>query len=169
MVLRVRVNTMNASALSEWTESSHFNEVLFLLVRRIQNGLIKQAEKELLANGIRLTYTQLLSIERIRKTENCRHSELADFLDYDTGSLTRLIDHLVRKGYVLRKRSNADRRSIILTLSREGISVLTKATKILDQRKLHATCGLAKVERIALFEQLVLIRDGLKTPATTYQ
>jgi len=44
-------------------------------------------------------------------------AELARIMDYDPGAMTRLIDRLELKGFVIRARSSADRRSIELTLS----------------------------------------------------
>ncbi|XUW88465.1 MarR family transcriptional regulator [Burkholderia sp. M6-3] len=46
--------------------------------------------------------------------------ELSRVMSYDSGSMTRLLDRLENKGFVLRTRSDADRRMIKLELTARG-------------------------------------------------
>ncbi|WP_321854362.1 MarR family winged helix-turn-helix transcriptional regulator [Paraburkholderia tropica] len=57
----------------------------------------------------------LLWYERAR-TPN----EMSRVLSYDTGSMTRMLDRLERKGFLLRQRSQADRRVVELVLTPLG-------------------------------------------------
>ena len=57
----------------------------------------------------------LLWYERAR-TPN----EMSRVLSYDTGSMTRLLDRLEKKGFLVRQRSQADRRVVELVLTDAG-------------------------------------------------
>lgn len=57
----------------------------------------------------------LLWYERAR-TPN----EMSRVLSYDTGSMTRMLDRLERKGFLVRQRSQSDRRVVELALTDQG-------------------------------------------------
>lgn len=57
----------------------------------------------------------LLWFERAR-TPN----EMSRVLSYDTGSMTRMLDRLERKGFLVRQRSQSDRRVVELALTDQG-------------------------------------------------
>ncbi|CAB3702820.1 Transcriptional regulator SlyA [Paraburkholderia phenoliruptrix] len=46
--------------------------------------------------------------------------ELSRVMSYDSGSMTRLLDRLEKKGFLLRTRSDADRRMVKLELTQQG-------------------------------------------------
>jgi DNA-binding MarR family transcriptional regulator len=46
--------------------------------------------------------------------------ELSRAMSYDSGSMTRLLDRLEKKGFVMRTRSDADRRMVKLELTPQG-------------------------------------------------
>jgi DNA-binding MarR family transcriptional regulator len=46
--------------------------------------------------------------------------ELSRAMSYDSGSMTRLLDRLEKKGFVVRTRSEADRRMVKLELTPQG-------------------------------------------------
>ena len=53
--------------------------------------------------------------------------ELSRAMSYDSGSMTRMLDRLEKKGFIVRSRSDADRRMIELQLTPQG----TDAAKVL--------------------------------------
>jgi DNA-binding MarR family transcriptional regulator len=53
--------------------------------------------------------------------------ELARAMSYDSGSMTRMLDRLEKKGFIVRTRSDADRRMVELQLTPQG----TDAAKVL--------------------------------------
>ena len=46
--------------------------------------------------------------------------ELSRAMSYDSGSMTRMLDRLEKKGFIARSRSDADRRMVELELTSEG-------------------------------------------------
>ncbi len=47
-------------------------------------------------------------------------AELSRVMSYDSGSMTRLLDRLEKKGFIVRTRSDADRRMVKLELTQQG-------------------------------------------------
>ena len=74
----------------------------------------------------------ILNIGRLRRE---RMSNLAKHLHLTVGTLTSTIDRLVKKGYVLRYRSEEDRRIVEVSLSPKGEDLFTE---IRSQRLLGA-------------------------------
>jgi len=58
--------------------------------------------------------------------------EMSRALSYDTGSMTRMLDRLQKKGFVDRQRSNADRRVIELTLTPKGEDAARQLPALID-------------------------------------
>ncbi|NDY57913.1 MarR family transcriptional regulator [Desulfovibrio sulfodismutans] len=67
-----------------------------------------------------LTLPQMHTLEIIGATGNLRMKEVAEKMGVTTGSLTVLVDRLVRAGLVERKPDEKDRRSIRVGLTPEG-------------------------------------------------
>ncbi|KUG27550.1 transcriptional regulator, marr family [hydrocarbon metagenome] len=67
-----------------------------------------------------LTLPQMHTLEIIGATGDLRMKELAEKMGVTTGSLTVLVDRLVRAGLVERKPDEKDRRSIRVGLTPEG-------------------------------------------------
>lgn len=67
-----------------------------------------------------ITLPQMHTLEVLGSAGNMRMKELADKMSVTTGSLTVLVDKLVRAGLVAREPNIHDRRSIIVRLTVEG-------------------------------------------------
>lgn len=70
----------------------------------------------------------LLWFERAR-TPN----EMSRVLSYDTGSMTRMLDRLEKKGFLVRQRSLADRRVVELTLTPLGRDAAQQLPDLISQ------------------------------------
>ncbi|WP_245955007.1 MarR family winged helix-turn-helix transcriptional regulator [Fontibacillus phaseoli] len=70
-----------------------------------------------------LTAQQYLILQILSKTEQRNSSELAQELDVTLPAVTNLTNKLVRKGYLERRTSDTDRRSVNLSLTEQGREV----------------------------------------------
>jgi len=52
--------------------------------------------------------------------------ELSRAMSYDSGSMTRMLDRLEKKGFIVRARSDTDRRMVELQLTQQGKDAATK-------------------------------------------
>jgi DNA-binding MarR family transcriptional regulator len=79
-----------------------------------------------------LPYSQVQAIIII-PNDGIEMSKLSWTLGLDNSTVTRLIERLEVKGFVERKKNNADKRSTIVSLKKEGMIIQKKIEKKLDE------------------------------------
>ena len=79
-----------------------------------------------------LPYSQVQAIIII-PNDGIEMSKLSWTLGLDNSTVTRLIERLEVKGFVERKKNNADKRSTIVSLKKEGLIIQKKIEKKLDE------------------------------------
>lgn len=96
-----------------------YNSYSFLLDRtaRKVKQYAQQRFKELEFN---VTVDQWLVLKHLYEHECTKQNELADLLNKDNPTLTRIIDLLCEKGLAVRRAHPTDRRSFHVTLTRQG-------------------------------------------------
>ncbi|MET4080315.1 DNA-binding MarR family transcriptional regulator [Pedobacter sp. UYP30] len=83
-----------------------------------------------LLSAINLTYPQYLVMLVLWEERECTVNQLGEKLDLDSGTLTPLLKRLEQKGFVDRKRSRADERVVIITLTEAGNQLKQGAKEI---------------------------------------
>lgn len=91
----------------------------------------------------------LLWYERAR-TPN----EMSRVLSYDTGSMTRMLDRLERKGFLVRQRSQSDRRVVELALTEQGRDAAQQLPALVAAEMTDQLRGFA-AEEIAMLVSLL--------------
>lgn len=79
---------------------------------------------------IGLTYTQYITMMAMWENEELSVKELGELLFLDSGTLTPVLKTLEKKGLLLRKRSQADERIVLVTLTKNGKNLKEKAIEI---------------------------------------
>lgn len=74
--------------------------------------------------GKQFTLSQLKLLKMVARTNTGTISEVAAFLGVSNAAASKAVDRLVRRGLILRKEKEEDRRAISLSLSEEGLRVL---------------------------------------------
>lgn len=77
-----------------------------------------------------LTYTQYIAMLVLWERGSLTVKELGEALYLDSGTLTPLLKKLEAKGLITRKRSTADERNLILTLTKAGTAMREDACHI---------------------------------------
>lgn len=103
---------------------------LGLCLKAAQRGIERAMNEALEPLGI--TAAQADAITVIGQAEPLSLKELGDLLIAEAGHPSRLVDRLVGAGYVERRAAAADRRRIVLSLTRQGRKL---AAKIEDTRR----------------------------------
>lgn len=98
---------------------------------------------------MQLTYSQWIVLNIVRKNNSISIKDLAELLGVSSSAGTQIVDGLVNKGLLSRKRSKTDRRILEITLSRSSVEQLKKGMKkisqtfsILDDDELQKYCEL---------------------------
>lgn len=81
--------------------------------------------------GKHFTLPQLKLLKMVARTNTGTISEVAAFLAVSNAAASKAVDRLVRRGLILRKEKEKDRRAIELSLSDEGIRTLARYEEIL--------------------------------------
>lgn len=98
-------------------EHKSLNEILVKLF----NEILKNEEKYLCRGEFSdLTITEMHIIENIGIDKERTMSATAKDLKITSGTLTIAIDNLIKKGYVIRRRSEKDRRVVMIKLTDKG-------------------------------------------------
>jgi len=96
-------------------------KLLNSLLVELFNHILLLEERNLKTRGLKnLTITEVHIIEAIKKVENPSMGEVAAKLMVTIGTLSTSINRLVQKGYVINRRSEKDRRVVLLSLTDKG-------------------------------------------------
>lgn len=66
------------------------------------------------------TTTQCYTLLEIEKSTQIAMSELSEKMNLNASTMTRIMDPLVRDGYIVRQKSTEDRRLVLVSLSEKG-------------------------------------------------
>jgi len=88
------------------------------LLTTVRTRMLQEMDKAL--DPLGLTGAQFTILRRV--AENAAHTaaDLCRLLQYDTGSMTRMLDRLEEKGVICRERSPDDRRVVDIRLTTSG-------------------------------------------------
>jgi MarR family transcriptional regulator, multiple antibiotic resistance protein MarR len=108
-------------------DNYRFDDSLGYLVGKLRGFMMQALDADLVDLGI--TGAQGVMLLRIGHGAESTAAALCRLSGYDTGSMTRMLDKLEDKGFVLRERSTEDRRVIKLRLSASGESMCAHITQ----------------------------------------
>ncbi len=100
-------------------------KVLNELLVDIFNKILILEERYHRVHGVKLTMSEIHTLEGIQNSETKRMSDVASDLSITQGTLTVTINRLSHKGYVHRTQDTQDRRIYRLGLSEKGAEVMT--------------------------------------------
>jgi DNA-binding MarR family transcriptional regulator len=131
------------------------------LMRICSNRLLPQMES--LFEDQELSFSQWTTLVALHDGRITTAGDLAHNICHDAGSLTRLIDEMVRRGLVSRNRSESDRRVVTLALTTRGRDLVEAlAPRVMNYwNGLLAGFSHAEVDAlINLLTRLVLVAEG---------
>ena len=91
-------------------------ESLYLIKRKIAS------EMHHLSDEMQLTHPQWIVLHHVRKSKMINMKDLANLLGITSSAATQIVDGLVKKELLLRKRNEGDRRILNIELSGKAIS-----------------------------------------------
>ena len=77
-----------------------------------------------------ITYTQFIVFMVLWENDNLAVGEIGARLHLDNGTLTPLLKKMEKEGYISRKRSPQDERTVIISLTKDGLKMKDKARDI---------------------------------------
>ena len=136
------------------------NDVLVNLFRDInsieENAITSQEYKDLTNNDMHV-------IEAIGIREPKNMSTVARAVSVTVGTLTIAINHLVKKGYVERSRSEEDRRVVLVSLSEKGEKAYFHHRMFHEKMVMEVLDGMDKEETEVLTRALTKLQKFFRT------
>ncbi len=133
-----------------------------LLAGRVPLLLNRFLSQNFKARGIHLTREQWSVLAVLWKTDGCSQQLIADTTSRDKPSITRLVDNLVKEGYVTREQHESDRRTNLIYLTQKGKEVEVPVMEVVDETIGKATCGLSEMQIEVIRDAFQLIYDNIK-------
>ncbi len=126
-----------------------------LLAGRVPLLLNRFLSQKLKLKGIGLTREQWLVLAILWKEDGCSQQTIADATNRDKPSITRLIDNLVKEGFVSREHHKTDRRTNLIYLTDKGKDIKQSVMEVVNETIDQSTEGLNQ-------EQILIIRDAFQ-------
>jgi MarR family transcriptional regulator for hemolysin len=109
-----------------------------------------------------MTRAKWAVLARLDRFEGLKQTELAEMLDLQPISLTRLLDGLADNGLIERRPDPDDRRAKRLFLTPAARPLLERLAALGEDLMATALAGLAPSERDALLGRLNLVKENLR-------
>jgi len=122
---------------------------LLPLVTRVSNAIHLRLAKLLELEGADLTPEQAMTMLQIMSFNVDSVTKLADVMLKDRTTVTRFVEQLVVRGYVLREKSAQDQRATVLKLSSEGRELMFRVIPRLERDAASLFSGLPAGDVIA--------------------
>jgi DNA-binding MarR family transcriptional regulator len=128
-----------------------FNDILTIEQAALRSGEFKD-----------ISVTEIHTIEAISMYDEKTMSEVASNLGITVGTLTTAIGHLVKKGYVERKRAEEDRRLVKVKLTKRGKLAFRIHEKFHSDMVKETISGLTDEEEQVLINSLEKLNEFFK-------
>ena len=126
----------------------------------LQRLLRAYADKEAARFGI--TRAQWAVLAKVERSEGMKQTELAELLEMQPITLTRLIDKLCDAGWIERRSDAADRRVNRLYLRKAGRALLGKMSGLKSELTATALDGINPADAHRLLNQLEQIKENVR-------
>lgn len=139
------------------------NDIIFYTLESTIKTYRQFAQRNITAAGLDLTVDQWLILNVLNDNDQLKQSEIAEKVFKDAASITRIIELMIRKGYLSRTFHVHDRRRSQLKLTREGKKTISKAREVINNNRTVAIRGIGKKKINEVRRVLVKIRLNCET------
>lgn len=136
--------------------------VIFYQIEQAIKTYRMYAQKQIKANGLKITIDQWLVLKSLKENPDCTQAELAEKVFKDSASITRILDLLVQSEYVEREINPNDRRKFNLSVTSQGESILGDTHAIVLQNRKKALEGISENDIQIMSETLKKISQNCK-------
>lgn len=142
-------------ASNEGLDTASLTDLLGYHVRLANVTMLRDFTEAL--SELDLTQKQCATMRLIATNKGTSQIDLASALSTDRSTMMAIVDRLELRGFVIRKRSTADRRRQELHLTPEGEAVLESSSKLINKHESKFTERFTPEELTALIQALTRI------------
>lgn len=125
---------------------------VLIALRRITRAIDIHSRKLMQTTG--LTGPQLLILQILNRKEAATMGELADSVSLSQGTVTSILDRLLKKAFVEKVRSTTDKRKVYVSLTAAGKTALTHAPTPLQEHFINSFNKLQDWEQTLILSSL---------------
>lgn len=126
--------------------NDNITDVIFYTIEKAIKSYRKFAQRRIDQAKLDITIDQWLVLNCFSKNENISQNKLAELIFKDVASVTRIIDLLVKKEYVIRSFHSSDRRRFNLTITDKGDAIIREASRIVNENRSAALQNISAEE-----------------------
>jgi len=131
----------------------------------VQRMMRAYADREAARYGI--TRAQWAVLAKVERNEGMKQSELAEQMEMQPITLTRLIDKLCDNGWIERRGDDTDRRVNRLYLRKAARPLLAKLAGLRSELTATALDGISPAEAHRMLTQLEMIKENVRNAIQT--
>lgn len=125
-------------------------KTVFYTIERTIKTYRKFSRQQFLKVVDDITIDQKLILQYLNDHPGLSQNEIAELVFKDNASLTRMIDLMVQKGFLLRSINPDDRRRFKIKLTPKGKKVLEKLAPVIEENRIKAFAGITEEELVQL-------------------
>jgi DNA-binding MarR family transcriptional regulator len=133
---------------------SRIENTVFYAIDKAIKSYRQFAQRNIKRSKIDITIDQWLTLKTIHDNPDMTQREIADKVFKDYASVTRMIELLVKRGYLKRSFHEEDRRRFTLVLTEKGYHIHAILTPIVHHNRTVALEGLT-IEDVAKLHELL--------------
>ncbi len=124
----------------------NLNSVIFYNIEQAIKTYRMYAQNQLKINQLKITIDQWLVLKCLKENPKATQIELAEKVFKDNASITRIIELLVKAGFLQREVNKTDRRKFDLKITASGERILDDVYKIVLKNRAKALNGITPEE-----------------------
>ena len=140
----------------------NLNHILFYTIEKSIKSYRQFAQRQITAAGFDITIDQWLVLKTIEEDSTATQQQMAAKVFKDMASMTRIVELLVRKNYLLRKFNTSDRRRFDLELTATGKNLLQQIQPLIVSNRNTALKGISDENLQILQSELEKITSNVQ-------
>ena len=140
----------------------NLNHILFYTIEKSIKSYRQFAQRQIAAAGFDITIDQWLVLKTIEEDSTATQQQMAAKVFKDMASMTRIVELLVRKNYLLRKFNTSDRRRFDLELTATGKNLLQQIQPLIVSNRSTALKGISDENLQILQSELEKITSNVQ-------
>lgn len=138
------------------------NENLYYQIELTARKIRQYGQSILKENGIDITIEQWLVLNVISENEGVNQLTIGEILVKDKPTISRMVQSLLKKGFVRKETSNEDLRQFSLSLSEEGTRLIKVIFPVIEAIRLKGLDNLSEEEKLSASKILLKIQKNIK-------
>ncbi len=122
------------------------SKTIFYSIEKTIKAYRKYAQHNLSKKSEDLTVNQSLVLQFLHKNNSLSQGDLAKLLFKENASITRMVESMVKKKYLIRKMDTVDRRKSIIKIAAKGMSIMDELDNIILSNRKKALAGISENE-----------------------